>query len=91
MVDDLVPGAALGCLAEVAVAERRAAQHVDRPGLGAPGLAAPIPLGQLRFFVLGEHALELDHQLVLGAVATRALDEFHPHPARLNSSISSAW
>jgi hypothetical protein len=31
----------------------------------------------LRLLVLGEHALELHHQLVLGGVSTRAFDEFH--------------
>jgi hypothetical protein len=65
---------------DVPVAERRAGQHVDRPGAGAVGLAAPVPLGQLRLLVLGGHALELDRQLVLGAVAARALDELGPDP-----------
>ncbi len=65
-------------LADVPVAERGAAQHVDRPGLGAVGLAAPVPFHDLRLLVLGEHALELHQQLVLGRVSARALDELNP-------------
>ena len=67
-------------LADVPVAERGAGEHVHRPGPGAVGLAAPVPLHQLGFLVLGEHALELDQQLVFGGVAARPLDELHPHP-----------
>ena len=79
-LDDLVGGTAQVGLADVPVAERGAGQHVDRPGAGAVGLAAPVPLGQLRFLVLGEDALELDQQLVFRGVAARALDELHPDP-----------
>ena len=43
-------------------------------------LAAPVALHQLGFLVFSEHALELDHQLVLGSIAARAPDELHPHP-----------
>jgi hypothetical protein len=55
------------------------------------GLAAPVPLGQLRLLVLGEDALELDQQLVLGGVAARPLTNSTRTPARANSSSSSAW
>ena len=79
--DDLVTGTALGGLADVAVAERGAGQHVHAAGLRPPGLAAPVALGELGLLVLGEHALELDQQLVLGAVAARPLHELHPDPA----------
>ena len=79
--DDLVAGPGLGGLADVAVAERGAGQHVDAAGLRPPGLAAPVALHQLGLLVLGEHALELDQQLVLGAVAARPLHELHPRPA----------
>src|SRR5262245_18343974 len=78
MVDDLVAGARFRGLADVPVAERGAAQHVHRPGAGPVGLAAPVPLHQLGLLVLGEHALELDQQLVFGAVAARPVDELHP-------------
>ena len=81
VLDDLVEGPGPGGLAEVPVAERGAGQHVDAAGPGPPGLAAPVPLHQLGLLVLGEHALELDQQLVLGAVAPRPLHELHPRPA----------
>jgi len=38
----------------------------------------PVAFHQLGLLVLGEHALELDHQLVLGSVAARAPYELHP-------------
>ncbi len=78
--DDLVDGSGQVALAYVPVAERGAGQHVHGPGPGAAGLAAPVALHQPGFLVLGEHALELDQQLVLGSVAARALDELDPHP-----------
>src|SRR6266700_2890520 len=80
MADDLVAGAAVCGLVDVAVAERGAAQDVDRPGPGPVGLAAPVALHQLRLLIFGEHALELHHQLVFGAVAARSLDELHAGP-----------
>jgi len=55
------------------------------------GLAAPVPLQDLRLFVFCEHALELHQKLVLGAVALRAFDELDPGSGRANSSTSSAW
>jgi hypothetical protein len=78
--DDLVAGPGFRGLADVTVAERGAAEHVDAAGLRPPGLAAPVALHQLGLLVPGEHALELDQQLVLGAVAARPLHELHPHP-----------
>ena len=47
----------------------------------ALAVAAPVALGELGLLVPGEHALELDEQLVLGAVAARPLHELDPHPA----------
>jgi len=76
--DDLVGGADSRGLTDIAVAERGAAQHVDRSGLGAVRLATPVALHDLRLLVLGEHALELHQQLVLRGIAARALDELHP-------------
>ena len=73
MLDDLVAGPVLGGLAAVAVAERGAGQDVDRTGTGPVGLAAPVALHELGLLVLGEHALELHQQLILGAVAARAI------------------
>ena len=76
--DHLVAGAGLRGLADVPVAERGARQHVHAAGLRPPGLAAPVALHQLGLLVLREHALELDEQLVLGAVAARPLHELDP-------------
>ena len=78
VLDDLVGGAGVRALADIPVAERGTGEHVDRPGLGAVGLAAPVAFQDLRLLVLGEHALELHQQLILGRVAARALDELHP-------------
>ena len=80
VLDDLVGGRGVRALAQVPVAVRGPGQHVHAPGPGAVGLAAPVPLDDLGLLVLGEHALELDHQLVLGAVPAGALDELHPGP-----------
>jgi hypothetical protein len=55
------------------------------------GLAAPIPLHDLGLLVLGQHALELDQQLILRRLPAGALDELDRVPARVNSSINSAW
>ena len=87
----LVAAPGLGGLADVPVAERGAAEHVDRPGSGPVGLAAPVALHQLGFLVLGEYALELDQQLVFGAVPRGPLANSTFVSARANSSISSAW
>ena len=76
--DHLVAGAGLRGLADVPVAERGARQHVHAAGLRPPGLAAPVALHQLGLLVLREHALELDEQLVPGAVAARPLHELDP-------------
>src|SRR4051812_44964090 len=78
VLDDLVGGAGVRVLGDVAVAERGAGEHVERPGLGAVGLAAPVAFQDLRLLVLGEHALELHQQLIFWCVAARALDELHP-------------
>jgi len=75
--DDLVAGVGVVVLAHVAVAERRPGQHVDRPLPGSVGLAAAGPLEDLRPLVLGDHALELHQQRVLGRVRARSLDEHH--------------
>ena len=39
------------------------------------GLASPRSFRDLGSFVLGDHALELDQQLVFGCLGPRALDE----------------
>jgi hypothetical protein len=45
------------------------------PGLGAMALAAAGPFENLRPFVFGDHALELQHQLIFGRVGMRRLQE----------------
>ena len=80
MPDDLVGGPGMIGFAEVPVPEWGTGQDVHRTGAGAVCLAAPVALHQLGFLVLGEHALELHHQLILRAVPARALEELHPHP-----------
>ncbi len=64
-------------LADIAVAERGAREHVDRAASGPMRLAAAGPFQDLGALVLGDHALELHQQCVFGAVAARALDEHH--------------
>ena len=51
------------------------------PDLARQALPRRYRSGELGLLVLGEHALELDQQLVLGAVAARPLHELDPHPA----------
>src|SRR5207302_1558039 len=70
----LLPRADLG-LAEVTVAIGGGTQNRDLPGLGAMALAAAGPFENLRPFVFGDHALELQHQLIFGRVGMRRLQE----------------
>ncbi len=51
----------------IAVAERGAREHVDRAGPGAMRLATSRALGDLRAFVFGDHALELNRAIRLRA------------------------
>ena len=53
---------------DVAVAEGRTGQDADGTGLGTMALAAPAALQHLGPLVLGEHALQLQQQAVLGRV-----------------------
>lgn len=78
VLDDLVGRAGVRTLTDISVAERGAGEHVDRPGFGTVGLAPAVALHDLCLLVLGEHALELDHQLVFRGVTARTLDELHP-------------
>lgn len=47
VLDHLVGGSGGVALADIAVADRGAGEHVDRPGLGAMGLSAPVRLSIL--------------------------------------------
>jgi len=72
---DLVACRCLAGLADVSVAIGCTTQHRDFPGLGAMALAAAGPFENLRPFVFGDHALELQHQLIFGRVGMRRLQE----------------
>src|SRR5450631_2701609 len=70
-----VRGGRLVGLAHVSVAVRRAAHDTDLARASAVALAAARSLEDLRPLVLGNHALELHEQLILGARALRRIDE----------------
>jgi hypothetical protein len=78
VVAELVAGPGVVVLADIPVTEGGTGEYVDRSDAGSLGLATSIALQDLRLLILGEHALELHQQLVFGAVAAWALDEFHP-------------
>ena len=72
---DLVARRRIAGLANIAVAIGRAAQNRDFPGLGAMALAAAGSFEDLRTLIFGDHALELQHQLIFRRAGTRRLEE----------------
>jgi hypothetical protein len=62
-------------LADVAVAVRRAAEHVDRTAARRVLLAPAATLHYLGTLVLGDHALDLEQQVLLGAAADGVAQE----------------
>ena len=72
---DLVASLGVLALAYVAVAVRGATQDVDRTGPRPMRLASARPFGNLRPFVLGDHALKLNQQSVLRAVRLGTLEK----------------
>ena len=56
-------------LADVVIAVGRAAEHVDRAAAGRVLLAPAAPLHDLGTLVLGNHALDLKQQVLLGSTA----------------------
>ena len=62
-------------LADVAIAVGRAAEHVDRAAAGGVLLAPAAALHDLGPLVLGDHALDLEQQVLLGAVAEGVAQE----------------
>ena len=74
---DLIPGGGVIVLAHVPVPERGPRQHVHAAGPGALVLAAAGPFHDLRPLILGDHALELDQQGILGRVPGGSLEEHH--------------
>jgi hypothetical protein len=75
---DLVTGSASARLPrDVAIAKRGAREDTDRTCLGPVALPAPAALEHLGPLVLGEHALKLQQQAVLGGVPDWAIEEDH--------------
>src|SRR5271165_4065682 len=72
---DLVASRRIAGLANVAIAIRGAAQNRDLPGLGAMAFAAAGPFEDLRTLIFGDHALELQHQLIFRRAGMRRLEE----------------
>ena len=73
---DLVTGSASASLPrDVAIAERGAREDADSTRLGPVALPAPAALEHLGPLVLGEHALKLQEQAVLGGVPDWAIEE----------------
>src|SRR6516165_4063678 len=62
-------------LADIAVAVGRAAEHVDRATARGVLLAPAAPLQDLGALVLGDHALDLEQQVLLGAAADGVAEE----------------
>jgi hypothetical protein len=75
LVDLVACGSSTGLARDVAVAEGRPRQDTDSTGLGAMALAAPTALQHFGPLVLGEHALQLQQQAVLGRGPDRAIEE----------------
>ena len=72
---DLVERRRISGLSNVAIAIGRAAQNRDFPGFGAMALAAPGSFEDLRTLIFGDHALELQHQLIFRRAGMRRLEE----------------
>ena len=72
---DLVASRRIAGLANVAIAIRGVAQNGDLPGLGAMAFAAAGPFEDLRPLIFGDHALELQHQLIFRRAGVRRLEE----------------
>ena len=69
------------CVAGVAAVAVGGAPGQHLPGAGAEQLPAPVPLGDLRPLVLGDHALDLGEQLGLRVVIERwGVGEPHADP-----------
>src|SRR6266446_948257 len=76
-LEDLVAGRGFVGLADVAIAVGSARQHVHDAAARAVPLAPAGPLADLRFLVLGNHALELHQEDILGRLDPRGMDEHH--------------
>src|ERR1700758_407259 len=74
---DVPLSAAASLPRDVAIAERGAREDADSTRLGPVALPAPAALEHLGPLVLGEHALKLQQQAVLGGVPNRAIEKDH--------------
>ena len=74
-VDDDVRRKAVLTLPNVAISVGSAAQDADLTGSRTVPLATPRPFENLGAFVLGNHALKLHQQLILGRGVRRAVEE----------------
>src|SRR5215218_2830337 len=74
--DDLEPGHATTLvLGDVAVAEGRGRERADQAGACRMAPAPTAPLQDPGALVLGDHALDLEQEVVLGGAADRAVEE----------------
>ena len=74
-LDDGVRGRCIVTLPEITIAIRGAAHDADLARSCAVPLAATRPFEDLGAFVLGDHALKLHQQLILGGSARRGVEE----------------
>ncbi len=73
--DHFIVGRRTLALANIVVSIGSAGQHVDHPLLGPMTFSTPAALGNLRAFVLGDHALELHHQLIFRCCSSGRLQK----------------
>src|SRR5215467_8776487 len=64
----------------IAVPIGRAAQHIHRPDVCRVALPAPVAFDNLGALILRNHALDLQEQIIFGALAQRAVQKAHLHP-----------
>ena len=84
--DQLIAGLATPLiLGDIAVPVGRAAQHIHRPDMRGMPLPASVPFDNLGAFILGNHALHLQEQVIFRTVAQRVVqeDDLHPGTAEL--------
>jgi hypothetical protein len=80
---DLVAGRRRGRLGDVTIAVRRGAEDADGAALGGVTLAAATAFLNLGAFVLGDDALHLHEQFILGTGADSAIEKDHVDVAAL--------
>ncbi len=68
---------------KVTVAVRRPEKHIDDARLDLVALAAAAAFQNIGSFVFGDHALDLQQQLVFGILADGMVEEDHVHASAL--------